>query len=81
MAYTFTRKVTKGQAAYSRTYHGHATLTEWRQAIERLPFTAAVAGRIIGDTIELTITRTATTSTEVSRAFDALERYIYPGTP
>lgn len=81
MPYTLTRKVARGQAEYSRQHHGHTTLTEWRQAIERLPFTGPVSGILSSGTITLTITRTATTGADVIRAADALERYIYPGTP
>jgi hypothetical protein len=81
MPYAHVRKVTRGQAEYSRQHHGHTTLTEWRKAIERLPFTGPVAGSLSAGTITLTITRTATTGADVSRAADALERYLYPGTP
>lgn len=73
--------MTRAQAEYSRQHHGHTTLTEWRQGIERLPFTGPVTGTLSAGTITLTITRTATTGADVSRAADALERYIYPGTP
>lgn len=81
MPYPLTRKVTRGQAEYSRQHHGHTTLTEWRKAIERLPFTGPVSGTLSANTVTLTITRTAITGADVSRAADALERYLYPGTP